>query len=138
MILLEPDWPGKRKQLVKLHLSGADGLFQFSGYSDDHVLVNGLRFDFGLVVGPSLLEQEAFRAIGFEALEIAHFEWLRRQQPEIVLLGTGPKLRFPHPSLTRPLMEAGIGLEVMDNGAACRTYNLLASEGRKVLAAILA
>lgn len=138
MILLEPDWPGKRKQLVKLHLNSADNHYQFTGYGDDHVLVNGQRFDFGLVLGPSLLEQEIFRALNFEALEVGHFEWLRQQQPEIILLGTGPRLRFPHPSLTRPLLESRIGLEVMDTGAACRTYNLLAGEGRKVLAAILA
>jgi uncharacterized protein len=123
---------------VKLHLSSAAGFYQFTGYGDDHVLINGQRYDFGLVVGPSLLEQEILRAVSFETLEIGHFEWLFRQQAEIVLLGTGSKLRFPHPSLTRPLVEARIGLEVMDTGAACRTYNLLALEGRKVLVAILA
>jgi uncharacterized protein len=123
---------------LKLHLNSPDGRYQFTGYGDDHVLVNGQRLDFGLVLGPSLLDQEMFRGLVFEALVVAHFEWLRSQQAEIVLLGTGPRLRFPHPSLTRPLIEAGIGLEVMDTGAACRTYNLLASEGRKVLALILA
>jgi len=119
-------------------MNSPDGRYQFTGYGDDHVLVNGQRLDFGLVLGPSLLDQEMFRGLVFEALVVAHFEWLRSQQAEIVLLGTGPRLRFPHPSLTRPLIEAGIGLEVMDTGAACRTYNLLASEGRKVLALILA
>lgn len=138
MILLEPDCPGKQGRALKLHLNSPDGRYQFTGYGDDHVLVNNQRLDFGLVVGPVLLDQEIFRGLAFEALEVAHFEWLRRQQPEIVLLGTGPKLRFPHPALSRPLIEARIGLEVMDTGAACRTYNLLAGEGRKVLVAILA
>lgn len=138
MILLEPDCPGKREWILKLHLSSADNYYQFTGYGDDHVLVNGQRFDFGLALGPALLEQEVFRTVGFDTLKIIHFEWLRQQQPEIVLLGTGPKLRFPHPALTRPLIEARIGLEVMDTGAACRTYNLLAGEGRKVLVAVLA
>lgn len=138
MILLEPGCPGKRKHALKLHLNSPDGRYQFTGYGDDHVLVNDQRLDLGLVVGSSLLDQETFRGLAFEALEVAHFEWLRQQQAEIVLLGTGARLRFPHPSLTRPLMEAGIGLEVMDTGAACRTYNLLASEGRKVIVAILA
>jgi uncharacterized protein len=123
---------------LKLHLNSPDGRYQFTGYGEDHVLVNGQRLDFGLVVSPTLLDREIFRGLVFEALETGHFEWLRSQQAEIVLLGTGPRLRFPHPSLTRPLMEAGIGLEVMDTGAACRTYNLLASEERKVLAVILA
>jgi uncharacterized protein len=123
---------------LKLHLNSPDGRYQFTGYGDDHVLINDQRLDFGLVVSPTLLDREIFRGLMFEALEASHFEWLRMQQSEIVLLGTGPRLRFPHPSLTRPLIEAGIGLEVMDTGAVCRTYNLLASEGRKVLAVILA
>jgi uncharacterized protein len=123
---------------LKLHLNSPDGRYQFTGYGDDHVLINDQRLDFGLVVSPTLLDREIFRGLMFEALEASHFEWLRMQQSEIVLLGTGPRLRFPHPSLIRPLIEAGIGLEVMDTGAVCRTYNLLASEGRKVLAVILA
>jgi Uncharacterized conserved protein len=123
---------------LKLHLNSADGAYLFTGYGEDHVLVNDRRLDFGLVVGPALLEREIFRSLVFESLETGHFEWLRAQGAEIVLLGTGARLRFPHPSLTRPLIEAGIGLEVMDTGAACRTYNLLAAEGRKVLVAILA
>jgi len=52
-------------------------------------------------------------------------------------LGTGSVFRFPHPALTRPLVEAGIGLEVMDTQAACRTYSVLASEGRRVVAALI-
>lgn len=123
---------------MKLHLNSPDGRYQFTGYGDDHVQVNGQRLDFGLVLSQARLDPQVFRGLVFEALEIGHFEWLRAQGAEIVLLGTGAKLRFPHPSLTRPLIEAGIGLEVMDTGAACRTYNLLASEGRKVLVAILA
>jgi uncharacterized protein len=123
---------------VKLHLGGQDGRYYFSAYGDDHVLVNGQRFDFGLVVGPTLLDQDAFHGVTFETLESRHFEWLATQQAEIILLGTGQRLRFPHPSLTRALIEARIGLEVMDTGAACRTHNILAGEGRKVVTAILA
>ena len=56
---------------------------------------------------------------------------------EILLLGTGNSLRFPSPALLQPLMAARTGLEVMDTRAACRTFNILAAEGRKVAAAIL-
>lgn len=122
---------------MKLHLGGNDGRYYFSAYGDDHVEVNGQRFDFGLVLGSSLLEREAFEGVMFETLETRHFEWLATQSAEIILLGTGPRIRFPHPSLTRALIEARIGLEVMDTGAACRTYNILAGEGRKVVAVIL-
>jgi uncharacterized protein len=56
---------------------------------------------------------------------------------EILLLGTGDRLHFPHPSLTQPLRDAGIGVEVMDTGAACRTYNILLAEDRRVGAALM-
>jgi len=56
---------------------------------------------------------------------------------EIILLGTGSRLRFPSGALLRPFAHAGIGLDVMDLPAACRTYNILAAEGRKVAAALL-
>ena len=74
---------------------------------------------------------------GFEALTDADFAALLAHEPEIVILGTGATLRFPHPRLTRALAEAGVGLEVMDTPAACRTFNILAAEGRKVVAALL-
>ena len=122
---------------MKLHLNGAEGFYQFTGYGDDHVQVNGQRFDFGLVLGPALMDRGSFVSVNFETLEEKHFAHLATLGAEIILLGTGPKLRFPHPSLTRPLIEARIGLEVMDTGSACRTYNILVAEGRKVVAAIL-
>lgn len=58
-------------------------------------------------------------------------------QPEIVLIGTGSRLEFPSPSLTVTLLQAGIGVEVMDTAAACRTFNILLSEERRVVAALL-
>jgi uncharacterized protein len=64
------------------------------------------------------------------------FHQLMELEPEIVLLGTGPQQQFPHPSLTQPLMQQRIGLEVMDTAAACRTYNILMAEGRRVAAAL--
>ena len=79
----------------------------------------------------------AWEAASFEALSEEHFAGLAALAPEIVLLGTGPRLRFPHPRLTRPLTGARIGLEVMDLNAACRTYNILVSEDRRVAAALL-
>jgi uncharacterized protein len=122
---------------VKLHLSGPDGQYYFTGYGEDHVLVNGERLGFGLILTPSRLDRETLVSVSFEVLQESHFSHLSGLGAEIILLGTGSRLRFPHPSLTRPLMAARIGLEVMDTGAACRTYNILAGEGRKVAAAIL-
>lgn len=123
---------------MKLHLSGPDGRYHFTGYETDHLLVNGERLSFGLILTPAQLDRETFISVSFEQLEESHFSHLAGLGPEIVLLGTGSKLRFPHPRLTRPLIDARIGLEVMDTGAACRTYNILAGEGRNVMAVILA
>ena len=74
---------------------------------------------------------------GFDQLTDADFGALLELHPEIVLLGTGATIRFPHPRLTRALTDAHVGLEVMDTAAACRTFNILAAEGRKVAAALL-
>lgn len=72
-----------------------------------------------------------------EQLVAGHFADIAAMEPEVVLLGTGARLRFPPPALLAPLMAAGIGCEVMDSPAACRTYNVLNGEGRRVVAALL-
>ena len=66
-----------------------------------------------------------------------HLDPVLALRPELVLLGTGPVQIFPDPEIHLTLARAGIGLEVMDTGAACRTYNILVSEGRRVVAALL-
>jgi uncharacterized protein len=68
---------------------------------------------------------------------VADFAFIGEAKPEIVILGTGATQRFPAPELTRALAATGVGVEVMDSKAACRTYNILVTEGRKVIAAIL-
>ncbi len=74
---------------------------------------------------------------GFEALQPAHFEQILALQPELVIFGSGRRQRFARPALLRPLIERRIGVETMDTAAACRTYNVLASEGRRVAAALI-
>jgi uncharacterized protein len=71
------------------------------------------------------------------ALQPAHFERLVALAPEVVIFGSGSRLRFVPPALHRALFEARIGVETMDTAAACRTYNVLASERRKVVAALI-
>lgn len=73
----------------------------------------------------------------YAELEAEHFERLLELDPEVVLLGTGTTFRYPPPALLAPLSGRGIGVEVMDSGAACRTFNVLVAEGRQVVAAIL-
>jgi uncharacterized protein len=73
----------------------------------------------------------------FEDISAAHFDQLASYRPELVLFGSGTRLRFPAPAFLRSLMALRIGIETMDTLAACRTYNILAGEGRHVLAALL-
>ena len=122
---------------MKLHLNTDLSRPLFTGYGDDHVLIAGQRFDASLLLSVRGVEIAPWAGLGFEGLTAAHFEWIALREMDILLLGTGTRLRFPHPSLTRALATAGIGLEVMDIGALCRTYNVLAAEGRHVAAALL-
>ena len=120
---------------MKLHISGPGSRNAITGYGEGYVLVNGQRRESSLIVLPDRIVD--WGAASFDRLSAESFVFLKEQQPEIVLLGTGPKQRFPDPRLTQPLAAAGIGLEVMDLQAACRTYNILVAEERKVAAALL-
>ena len=73
----------------------------------------------------------------FEDLTPAHFVQLAEIDAEVVIFGSGQRLRFPPPAWLKPLIAKRIGLETMDTLAACRTYNILAGEGRRVAAALL-
>jgi uncharacterized protein len=122
---------------MKLHLNTDANQRLFTGYGDDHVLINGHRHESSLLLTPRGVEIAPWAGLGFEALTAAHFEWIAQRELDILLLGTGARLRFPHPSLTQALTDSRIGLEVMDIGALCRTYNILIAEGRNVGAAVL-
>jgi len=116
---------------LKLHASGLTNLNTFTGYGEGFVLINAVRHEGSLIVMPEYLQPWD------AALEPGDFAALAALKPEVVLLGTGAKIRFPHPRLTSALSQARIGVEVMDNQAACRTYNILMAEERKVAAALL-
>ena len=120
---------------MKLHASSPSALHTFSGYGDGFVLVNGQRHGANLIVMPEQLLP--WDAAGFDALTEKDFQVFLELDVEILLLGTGPKQRFPHPRLTRALAEKRIGVEAMDLQAACRTYNILMAEERRVAAALL-
>jgi uncharacterized protein len=120
---------------VKLHVAGPGGHNAITGYGEGYVMVNGQRHEASLIVLPDRIVP--WDAQSFDALSLEHFSSLKDLRLEILLLGTGPRQRFPHPRLTAPLAQAGIGVEVMDLQAACRTYNILVAEERKVAAALL-
>jgi uncharacterized protein len=120
---------------VKLHASGPATYNTITAYGEDYVQVNSQRYQSSLIV---MMERVLeWSASDFSSLTPEDFEELKPLGAEILLLGTGPTQRFPHPRLVAPLARAGIGIEVMDLKAACRTYNILAAEERKVAAALL-
>ena len=91
----------------------------------------------GSVIVPWSGPVRAWHPADFSALTQAHFDELLQLQPELVIFGSGSKLRFPPPALLSGLIAQRIGVESMDSAAACRTYNVLVSEGRTVVAALL-
>jgi len=121
---------------VKLHLAELTGQNAFTGYGPGYVKVNDDRHERSLVVLPDRLITD-WPATDFDTLAAAHLAPLAALGLEIVLLGTGDLIRFPRPEILQPLIDAGIGVEVMDVRAACRTYNILVAEDRKVGAALL-
>jgi uncharacterized protein len=120
---------------VKLHASTPSAANTITAYGDDYVKVNGARHDSSVIVTPN--EVKAWSATDFEHLNEQDFAGLAQLGADIVLLGTGPRQRFPHPLLTASLGAARVGLEVMDLKAACRTYNILVAEERKVALALV-
>ena len=120
---------------MKFHLAKPAGNI-VSGLGTGWVRIGATEYRANVVLTPATIIAD-WASGGFDGLTEADFAALIEGAPDVVLLGTGAKLRFPSPRLTRPLVEAGIGLEVMDTAAACRTYNILAAEGRKVAAGLL-
>ncbi|WP_439114632.1 Mth938-like domain-containing protein [Hydrogenophaga sp.] len=123
---------------MKLHADKLDSQ-SITAYGEGWIAVNGQRHTQSLVLTSSgqLVPWACNR---FEDLTEAHFSTLTDvmpETPELVIFGSGSKLRFLPPALLRSLIGQRIGVETMDTAAACRTYNILASEGRRVVAALL-
>jgi uncharacterized protein len=121
---------------MKFQLDEPQGGNTISRHDAQGVWVNGQPHTRSVLV-PWRGEVQAWRPSRFAELEEADFEALLGLKPELVLFGSGATLRFAHPKLWRALVGARVGVETMDLAAACRTYNVLASEGRNVLAALL-
>lgn len=105
-------------------------------YTDDSVVVHGVTFSKSLVIMADRIIPD-WRPDSFQSLNEEDFAAFVELRPDLVVLGTGQQQRFPDPRLYRALINAGIGVEVMTTPAACRTYNILTSEGRKVIGALL-
>jgi uncharacterized protein len=121
---------------VKLQAERIEGTNAIARHGPDGVIVNGAEHRHSVLV-PWQGDVQSWPADGFETLTAEHFEALVALQPEIVIFGSGTRIRFAKPVLLRPLIDARIGIETMDTPAACRTYNVLLAEGRSVVAALL-
>jgi uncharacterized protein len=118
---------------------------QANSSSDQHVVaahgpgwveVDGRRFRRSLLITPTVIDAD-WGPETFDGLAEAHLAVLASHAGDVTLLGTGSRQRFPPPQLLRVLIDAGIGVEIMDTAAACRTYNILVAEGRATLAALI-
>lgn len=121
---------------MKMQQNPGTGINLITAYGADGFFINGVEYRCELAVSPDAVK-ENWVPSSPAAVAAEDLASLLELGPALVLLGTGSRQQFPAPSVLRPLIEAGVACEVMDSGAACRTYNILASEGRRVVAALL-
>jgi uncharacterized protein len=121
---------------LKLHLNTSISQKIFTAHGEGYVAVSRERFEHSIVVTPEQVLDD-WQPQDFDALDETHFAYFLALKPEILIFGTGAQQRFAHPQLYQALVAAGIGVEFMNTAAACRTYNVLMAEDRKVVAAIL-
>jgi uncharacterized protein len=120
---------------MKLHADKPDRV-AITGYGPGWIAVNGERHITSLLIGVDGA-LTAWDCRSFDALTAAHFASIADSNPELLIFGSGHQLRFASTAVLRALLERRIGVETMDTGAACRTFNILAGEGRRVAAALI-
>ncbi|WP_298139147.1 Mth938-like domain-containing protein [Acidiferrobacter sp.] len=121
---------------MRIHLDTGDGRRLIRGYGPGGLRIEDRIYARSVILRPDGLVDD-WRPGHFGELDAATLAELITGSPEIILLGTGATVRFPPPQWLAPFAKAQVGIECMDTGAACRTYNLLASEGRTVAAGLL-
>ena len=121
---------------MKLHSSSTEKYQTVTGYDAAGVEINAQRFEYSVLVMPEV-PPRPWNVTRFEDLTPAHFEQIAADKPDVVVLGTGERQRFVHPRLVASLSSMRVGVESMDSHAACRTYNILMGEGRKVTLALI-
>jgi uncharacterized protein len=121
---------------LKLQSDPHSGANTITGYGDGYVEINQTPYAHAVLLS-SDGAISAWPAQSFGSLEASHFTQMVELKPELILIGTGSKQRFPKPEVLKSLILANIGFEIMDSQAACRTYNILVGEGRQVLLALI-
>ncbi len=110
--------------------------YRISGYQPDAVIVNEVEYKQSLILSAETLHH-CWQVNNVDDLNEDKLQMIFELNPNVVLLGTGVRQRFPSPRIMAKFGQKGIGLEVMDNGALCRTFNILVAEDRAVVAAII-
>lgn len=121
---------------MEIRLESGEGLNLVQRYGVGAVRIGTTEYASSILVMPGA-PVIAWPPRSFGELDAAHFEMLAARKPQVVVLGTGRQQHFPAPQLLAALARDRIGLEIMDTASACRTYNILAAEGRNVCAALL-
>ncbi|HEX2531765.1 MAG TPA: Mth938-like domain-containing protein [Burkholderiaceae bacterium] len=121
---------------MKLHFNATQQYQTVTSYDDAGVEINAIRYTHSLIVQPDTAPID-WPVASFDALTVEHFAQINDLSPEVVILGTGNRQHFVHPKLIGPLAASRIGVECMDNQAACRTYNILMAEDRRVVLALI-
>ena len=121
---------------MKLQSDPHSGANTITGYGDGYIEINKIPYSHAVLLS-SDGEILAWAIKSFDELSPVDFSQMASLKPELILIGTGKRQRFPKPELLKTLIEAKIGFEVMDSQAACRTYNILVGEGRQVLLALI-
>jgi uncharacterized protein len=120
---------------MKFTLEGGSRANLIRGYSPQEIRIGGQRVTASCIVTTDTLITD-WEPRSFVELQPEHLERILALEPELVLLGTGPTQRFPSAAIRAALTTRGVGLEVMDLGAACRTFNVLVQEERRVAAGL--
>jgi uncharacterized protein len=121
---------------MKFAQDSQDEGYVITAYDDGSVSVNGKAFSQSLIITSSQLD-ENWEIAGIELLTAVHIDRVLSYQPELIIIGTGNKLIFPAVEVYSAIIKLGIGVDFMDTRAACRTYNILMSEGRDVVAGLI-
>lgn len=121
---------------MKLQLDSGDRQFAITFYDKGQVVVGEECITRAFIVGPGGIVRD-WGPRDVQEMLPGHMEAILALEPEVILLGTGAHQIFPDSRVMEPLMSGHVGLEVMDTGAACRTYNILLAEGRRIAAGLL-
>ena len=110
--------------------------YVITAYDKNSISINGKTFSNSLIVTTRQL-QKNWDIAAIESLQANHINQILSFNPELIIIGTGNSLVFPSVETYSSIIKQGIGIDFMDTGAACRTYNILMSEGRDVVAALI-